>query len=150
MTLDEAIKHAEEVAEKNERTAERIKNRPPYAADFGHETEKCVQCAQEHRQLAEWLRYLKCYRDEVPIVEIDDKLYVADNPKVKTVHGKTGEVVIGGFREAEIWDGRHVRIIAPAGTLASFDHCWQSGVYDGQACDLCPHGAECSGKEAEE
>ena len=41
MTLDEAIKHAEEVAE---------------------EQEKLGKCAEEHRQLAEWLRELRVLR----------------------------------------------------------------------------------------
>lgn len=35
---------------------------------------------------------------EKPIIEIDGKQYVAENPKLKTVH-KLGEVVLGGFRE---------------------------------------------------
>lgn len=32
-------------------------------------------------------------------VIIDGKIYIADSPKLKTIHEKTGEVVIGGFRE---------------------------------------------------
>jgi hypothetical protein len=71
------------------------------------------------------------------IIEIDGLLYGAENPKIKTEHGKTGEVVIGGFQ-------RFMH------TATDFDACYNSGVYDGQACDLCPHGAECSGKEDEE
>ena len=30
---------------------------------------------------------------------INDKVYVSDKPIIKTIHGKTGEVVIGGFYE---------------------------------------------------
>lgn len=44
MTLEEAIRHCEEVAER-------------YA-----KTEDCAECAAEHRQLAEWLKELKEYR----------------------------------------------------------------------------------------
>ena len=52
MTLDEAIKHCEEVAEKYcEKVEEGLT-----ADDF------CDSCASEHRQLAEWLRELKKYR----------------------------------------------------------------------------------------
>ena len=40
MTLDEAIKHAEEVAK---------------------EQEKLGKCAEEHRQLAKWLRELRVF-----------------------------------------------------------------------------------------
>lgn len=63
MTLDEAIKHAEEVAEKNERRAESVRNRPISSADFYHEEESCSKCADEHRQLAKWLIELKQYKD---------------------------------------------------------------------------------------
>lgn len=40
MTLDEAIKHAEEVA-----------------------NSQCSECGEEHQQLAEWLKELKAYRE---------------------------------------------------------------------------------------
>ena len=30
---------------------------------------------------------------------VDGKVYVAKEPRVKTIHDKTGEVVIGGFQE---------------------------------------------------
>lgn len=43
MTLDEAIIHAEQVAELNEA--------------------ECFECAEEHRQLAEWLKELKRVRE---------------------------------------------------------------------------------------
>ena len=48
MTLDEAIKHAEEVAEQNEWFEEN------YLENKG-----CKECAKEHRQLAEWLKDYK-------------------------------------------------------------------------------------------
>lgn len=50
MTIDEAIKHSEDVAERYEKMEdshdEKLK-------------EECLQCAADHRQLAEWLRELK-------------------------------------------------------------------------------------------
>ena len=49
ITLDEAIKHAEEVAEENERICKVI---PEHSANAFH-------CAEEHRQLAKWLKELK-------------------------------------------------------------------------------------------
>lgn len=57
MTLDEAIKHCVEVAEQNEKEAE---YRP--RMDYYDETESrtdCLECAADHRQLAEWLTELK-------------------------------------------------------------------------------------------
>ena len=56
MTLDEAIKHSEEVAERYEKMEdshdEKLK-------------EECLQCAADHRQLAEWLKELKQYKEIV-------------------------------------------------------------------------------------
>lgn len=51
MTLDEAIKHYEEVAERLENSCKR---------DWMSEDDE--RCASEHRQLAEWLKELKSYR----------------------------------------------------------------------------------------
>lgn len=44
MEIDEAIKHAEQVAELNEA--------------------ECFECAEEHRQLAKWLKELKALREQ--------------------------------------------------------------------------------------
>ena len=49
MTLDEAIKHAEEVAEEK----------------------RCEKCGEEHRQLAEWLKELKQLREQEPCEDIE-------------------------------------------------------------------------------
>ena len=54
MTIDEAIKHCEEVAEENEKNAKSINN---------IYKKLCLECASEHRQLAEWLKELKAYKD---------------------------------------------------------------------------------------
>ncbi len=50
MTIDEAIAHAREKAEQN-------RNR---ALHFN--TVKCIKCAEEHDQLADWLTHLKEYQ----------------------------------------------------------------------------------------
>ena len=57
MTLDEAIQHCEEVA--------KIKRNRLIRGDFeegSYAEEECQKCAEEHRQLAEWLKELKDYR----------------------------------------------------------------------------------------
>lgn len=51
MTIDEAIKHCEEVATEKEDNA-RWKLTPTFQ-------DECIQCAADHRQLAEWLTELK-------------------------------------------------------------------------------------------
>ena len=54
MTLDEAIRHCEYVAEEKEQEAKEAH------VLSGMD---CMECAKEHRQLAEWLRELKAYRE---------------------------------------------------------------------------------------
>lgn len=55
MTIDEAIAHALEVAEKNE---------CKMTSDDGYTDVSMKRCAAEHRQLAEWLMELKDLREE--------------------------------------------------------------------------------------
>jgi hypothetical protein len=55
MTLEEAILHAEEVAEAEE---QKYKD---WKGDYAHlkKIDSCLECAKEHLQLAEWLKELK-------------------------------------------------------------------------------------------
>lgn len=59
MTLDEAIKHAEEVAES-----------------------RCDECGAEHKQLAKWLKELKAYRDKrgISIEDFEDAMDALREP----------------------------------------------------------------------
>lgn len=59
LTLDEAIKHAKEVAEKNYRGA-KFESVDSIDNDI---KANCVKCAKEHEQLAKWLEELKSYKD---------------------------------------------------------------------------------------
>lgn len=57
ISLEEAIKHCEEVAEENQAIVD--------ACDYyGDNMAKCEQCANEHRQLAKWLKELQELRRE--------------------------------------------------------------------------------------
>jgi len=58
MTLDEAIKHCEEVAKSNRNEVER----GVWEKDSPTE-QRCISCAEEHEQLAEWLKELKEWRE---------------------------------------------------------------------------------------
>ena len=62
MTLEEAIEHADETAKDNEKKAIRCRKHGGYV--FEAEARACEKCANEHRQLAEWLRELQAYRKE--------------------------------------------------------------------------------------
>ncbi len=58
MTLEQAIKHCEEVAEEQERKAQSIGRQLVGRAIANYQND-CFECAADHRQLAEWLRDLK-------------------------------------------------------------------------------------------
>ena len=62
MTIDEAIKHCEEVADSMKREAERYIDSDGLEND---QRDKCIECAADHRQLAEWLIELKELRNSV-------------------------------------------------------------------------------------
>lgn len=59
LTLEDAITHAKEVAEKNYRGAD-FESLDPVDDDI---KANCIKCAEEHEQLAEWLEKLKSYKD---------------------------------------------------------------------------------------
>lgn len=59
LTLEEAIAHAKEVAEKNYRSV----NFESIDSINDDIKANCVKCAEEHEQLAEWLEELKSYKD---------------------------------------------------------------------------------------
>ena len=68
LTLDEAIAHCEEVAEKQENNAKTYPRPQKNVKGSGKKYNARIRCANEYRQLAEWLRELKKLR------EIPDKL----------------------------------------------------------------------------
>lgn len=73
MTLEEAIKHAEEVVAKNRKTQYFYENNPTVWNDGGARMVRCRMCADEHEQLINWLTKL----------EAIESAYNAFNEKVK-------------------------------------------------------------------
>lgn len=63
INLDEAIAHCEEVAEEQDMKAGFETDYQAYSMSEV-ERERCRECASEHRQLAEWLKELKAYKDK--------------------------------------------------------------------------------------
>ena len=59
MTLDEAIKRELDIVKRSERKAA---EQFPEPYSIAHKT--CMQCAEDHRQLAEWLMELKERREK--------------------------------------------------------------------------------------
>ena len=60
LTLNEAIKHAKEVADMNYNDAEKFDSNDSVE---NYMKANCVKCAEEHEQLAEWLEELKSYKE---------------------------------------------------------------------------------------
>lgn len=62
MTIDDAIQHCEEVAEKK-------KSQVPYKIydddEWSKEQKECMECAENHLQLADWLKELKMWREGI-------------------------------------------------------------------------------------
>ena len=64
LSIDEAIVHAREVAEIQRKDNDNCKYKSQYGckdcADYY--SKPCIECAEEHEQLAEWLEELKAYQ----------------------------------------------------------------------------------------
>ena len=59
MTLEEAIIHCEEVIEKKQKEFSYYQDH--YMIEYFDSCEKCID---DHKQLAEWLRELKSYKEQ--------------------------------------------------------------------------------------
>ena len=125
MTLNGAIKHAEEVAEEQDKLCKRYDDASGYSRSHNESTRAadakwCERCAKEHRQLAEWLKELKQLRQQaswIPIVyreptqeEKDD--YFAQNGEelcfmVESEMPENGQEVLvssGGYVSEDTFD----------------------------------------------
>ena len=76
MTIDEAIAHAREVAEKQRKDNGKCE----YKAEYGckgcadYYSKPCIECAEEYEQLSEWLEELKAYRAHIFSGEMTQKM----------------------------------------------------------------------------
>ena len=86
MTLNEAIKHAEEVAGTNERLCETV-HQAMQLSDYG-------KCAKEHRQLAEWLKELKQLKEQEPCEDA-----ISRQAAIDTLHMDTSIIPYKKARE---------------------------------------------------
>lgn len=78
MTLDEAIKHADEKAEELIKQAEQLRDIGEALSNpkqpYNEPVKACRDCAEEHRQLAEWLKELKQLRNQISWIPVSEKL----------------------------------------------------------------------------
>lgn len=73
MTIDKAIHHAEEVAEEHERHLKIYESIDEDRPLFKEEENECKKCAEEHRQLAEWLKDYKRLKEQTRWIPIEWK-----------------------------------------------------------------------------
>ena len=111
ISLDKAIKHAEDVAMQKEDDAviySNFKNHRKnlYEKKLAENAEKeCRQCAEDYKQFAEWLKELKQLREQTRWISVSERL-----PKIQNysdyylVTLKSGVVNIAMFIEC---DGKH-------------------------------------------
>lgn len=88
MTIEEAIKNAEELAELNEDQARVYREQDDIIGAWSYE-----ECASEHRQLADWLKELKKYRaifEKVGKILADNGYTIDD---LDTIFGKVNREV---------------------------------------------------------
>ena len=105
MTLDEAIIHAEEVAEEK-------RSHVPYKVydgdEWTREQEECMKCAAEHRQLAEWLKELKAFRQaKTKILGAIEELREDAKYHACPIQDNTEMVIFGAEMALNIIDNKH-------------------------------------------
>lgn len=79
MTLDEVIKHAEEEAIEQDKLCKRYDDASGYTRSHNEDirttnAKKRAKCAEEHRQLAEWLKELKQLREQTRWILCGEKM----------------------------------------------------------------------------
>ena len=100
MTIDEAIKHAEKVAE----------NQEFLWKDYGDDSMNarlCKECAEEHKQLAEWLKDYKRLLEQQPCedcisrqkaIDTIDALYLDEDNSTSYLTNAEGDTLIGKYQ----------------------------------------------------
>ena len=101
MTLDEAITHTEDVAKEQDKLCKRYDDASGYSRSHNddirtYDAKKCEKCAEDHRQLAGWLRDYKRLLGAIEdikaeINKLDD--LNPDYPMDMTVHLSKWEVL---------------------------------------------------------
>ena len=79
MKLDEAIKHAEEEAKEQDKLCKRYDDASGYTRSHNEDirttgAKKCEECAEEHRQIAEWLKELKQLREQTRWIPVSERM----------------------------------------------------------------------------
>lgn len=126
MTIEEAIKHCEEVAEEQEISAD---DKEMYSKMLGEDyrgfEEGCRKCAADHRQLAEWLTELKELREENKVLTSECDRLIKEK----------GELLRKSEQIAE-----YKRLLKSATSIIKDVDCNEDYL-----CDECEYRAKCDG-----
>lgn len=103
MTLDEAIKHAEEVAESQEYEGKKLEESgEKYHDEYeNYCASQRFECAEEHRQLAEWLKELKQLREQTRWIPVSERL---PEKYTYTLWCSLGGGVQSDYFNGEVWE----------------------------------------------
>lgn len=99
MTIDEAIKHCEEVAEEL-RNVDMGELDALYCGDtecIEARKNDCIECAREHEQLAEWLKELRQFKEQEPCEDCVSRQAVTDT--VENTIAKYIPIFIGRYEK---------------------------------------------------
>ena len=115
LTLEEAIAHAKEIAEKNYRGAE-FESIDSIDDDI---KTNCIKCAEEHMQLVKWLEELKSYKEaeehgllvRLPC-KVGDDVYIIPGQFIYGIN------IINGFEKLNRVYHQHIR------SITFFDSRW--------------------------
>ena len=115
MTIDEAIKHAEEVAEEHECDLKVYENLGKDRELFKKEENNCKKCGEQHRQLAEWLKELKILREQTRWIPVSERLPEENKDVLIDIkEGKKHSFYVTHLVDATYWVrlGRDVNVVA--------------------------------------
>ena len=77
LSIDEEIEHERKVAKEQRKDNENCKYKSEYGckgcADYY--SKPCIECAEEHEQISEWLEELKCYKNDNDFSDYADRLH---------------------------------------------------------------------------
>lgn len=102
MTIDEAINHAEEIAIEQDKICKRYDDASGYTRSHNEKIRttdaiKCEKCAEEHRQLAEWLKELKQLKEK--------KRWIPCSERLPEKHGGYLVTAKEGYVSTALWVG---------------------------------------------
>jgi len=126
MTLDEAIKHTEEVADLCEYEASKYDMSDSYESHVACQEGKC---AEEHRQLAEWLKDYKRLLEQEPCEEAISRAEILD---------ELNRLGRNAFKDDTDYDNffAFVDSLSPVTPQQKTGH-WIYKTTEGQFCSIC-------------